>query len=146
MALIISLLLTNEKHSQLEVSPKPATSGTVFALTLMRQLDGRSCDDTLLSTRKNGEDKLCGGSMTEIILDLGPVNTVDETAFAQAIDRLAQWQETRSARAYRNRDAPGVMIKTVSDARGTLRKSVIFQRQEWASAFIGFWEAERAAS
>lgn len=89
---------------------------------------------------------MCGGSMTEIILDLGPVNTVDETAFAQAIDRLAQWQASRSARAFRNRDAPGVMIKTVCDKRGTLRKSVIFQRQEWASAFIGFWEAERAAS
>ena len=84
--------------------------------------------------------------MTEIILDLGPVSSVDEAAFAQAVDRLAQWQETLSKQAYADRDAPGLMIKTVCDARGTLRKSVIFQRQEWASAFIGFWEAERAAS
>lgn len=38
------------------------------------------------------------------------------------------------------------MIKTVSDAAGTLRKSVIFQKQEWASAFMGFWERECAAS
>ncbi|GAB5453860.1 MAG: hypothetical protein Hens2KO_00890 [Henriciella sp.] len=84
--------------------------------------------------------------MTEIILDLGPVNSVDETAFAQAVERLARWQENRVSQASKNRDAPGLMIKTVCDTRGTLRKSVIFQRQEWASAFIGFWEAERAAS
>ena len=84
--------------------------------------------------------------MTEIILDLGPVGSVDEAAFEQAVDRLARWQETRSKQNYADRDAPGLMIKTVSDVRGTLRKSVIFQRQEWASAFIGFWEAERAAS
>ena len=84
--------------------------------------------------------------MTEIILDLGPVSSVDEAAFAQAVDRLAQWQETLSKQTYADGDAPGLMIKTVCDARGTLRKSVIFQRQEWASAFIGFWEAERAAS
>ena len=84
--------------------------------------------------------------MTEIILDLGPVGSVDEAAFAQVIDRLAEWQETRYTQAYADRDAPGLMIKTVCDVRGTLRKSVIFQRQEWASAFIGFWEAERAAS
>ncbi len=84
--------------------------------------------------------------MTEIILDLGPIGLVDEAAFAQAVDRLAAWQETRSTQAYADRDAPGLMIKTVCDVRGTLRKSVIFQRQEWASAFMGFWEAERALS
>lgn len=84
--------------------------------------------------------------MTEIILDLGPVNSVDETAFAQAIDRLARWQEMRGTQSGKERDAPGLMIKTVCDARGTLRKSIIFQRQEWASAFMGFWESERAAS
>ena len=83
--------------------------------------------------------------MTEIILDLGPVTSVDEVAFEQAIDRLAQWQASPSAHADKDRDAPGLMIKTVSDARGILRKSVIFQRQEWAAAFMGFWEAERAA-
>lgn len=82
--------------------------------------------------------------MTEIILDLGPVNSVDETAFAQAIEHLAEWHENRDACA-RERDAPDLMIKTVADAAGTLRKSVIFQRQEWASAFMGFWERERAA-
>ena len=86
-----------------------------------------------------------GDDMTEIILDLGPVNTVDEVAFEQAIDRFAKWQASPSAQACRNRDAPGLMIKTVCDARGTLRKSVIFQRQEGAAAFMGFWEAERAA-
>lgn len=103
--------------------------------------------DTLGQSRKNSEGKISvGSSMKEIILDLGPINTVDEVAFAQAIDRLAQWQETRNTQASKERDAPGLMIKTVSDARGTLRKSVIFQRQEWASAFMGFWEAERAAS
>ena len=90
--------------------------------------------------------KLCGDVMTEIILDLGPVSSVDEAAFAQAVDRLARWQETRSSLLYKDRDAPGLIIKTVCDVRGTLRKSVIFQRQEWASAFMGFWEAERAAS
>ncbi|MEL7540498.1 MAG: hypothetical protein AAGJ51_06310 [Pseudomonadota bacterium] len=84
--------------------------------------------------------------MTEIILDLGPINSVDETAFAQAIENLAQWQEQRDSQACKERDAPDLMIKTVSDAAGTLRKSVIFQRQEWASAFMGFWEQERAAS
>ena len=90
--------------------------------------------------------KLCGDVMTEIILDLGPVSSVDEAAFAQAVDRLARWQETRASVSYKDRDAPGLMIKTVCDVRGTLRKSVIFQRQEWASAFMGFWEAERAVS
>lgn len=84
--------------------------------------------------------------MTEIILDLGPINTVDETAFAQAIESLAEWYEARDQQAGKERDAPDLMIKTVSDAAGTLRKSVIFQKQEWASAFMGFWEQERAAS
>ncbi|MEL7110496.1 MAG: hypothetical protein AAGJ68_10065 [Pseudomonadota bacterium] len=83
--------------------------------------------------------------MTEIILDLGPVNSVDEAAFAQAIEHLAEWHENRDAVAGRERDAPDLMIKTVADAAGTLRKSIIFQRQEWASAFMGFWERERAA-
>ena len=83
--------------------------------------------------------------MTEIILDLGPVSSVDEEAFAQAVDRLAEWQATQCAQACKDRDVPGLMIKTVCDVRGTLRKSVIFPRQDWASAFIGFWEAERAA-
>ncbi|MEO1553975.1 MAG: hypothetical protein AAFR82_08560, partial [Pseudomonadota bacterium] len=73
--------------------------------------------------------------MKEIILDLGPVNSVDETAFAQAIESLAQWQEDRDNQTGRDRDAPDLMIKTVCDAAGTLRKSVIFQKQEWASAF-----------
>ncbi|MEO1188816.1 MAG: hypothetical protein AAFW60_07070 [Pseudomonadota bacterium] len=84
--------------------------------------------------------------MTEIILDLGPVNSVDETAFAQAIESLAEWYEQRDHQTGKERDAPDLMIKTVSDAAGTLRKSVIFQKQEWASAFMGFWEQERAAS
>ena len=83
--------------------------------------------------------------MTEIILDLGPVNTVDQTAFDEAISRLAQWQERRGGQGWRNRDAPDLMMRTVSDAAGTLRKSVIFQKQEWASAFLGFWEDERIA-
>jgi len=82
--------------------------------------------------------------MTEIILDLGPVNSVDEAAFAQAIEHLAEWHENRDS-CGRERDAPDLMIKTVADAAGTLRKSIIFQRQEWASAFMGFWERERAA-
>ncbi|MEL6824746.1 MAG: hypothetical protein AAFN91_00740 [Pseudomonadota bacterium] len=84
--------------------------------------------------------------MTEIILDLGPVTSVDETAFAQAIESWAQWQEARDTQISKERDAPDLMIKTVCDAAGTLRKSVIFQKQEWASAFMGFWEQERAAS
>lgn len=83
--------------------------------------------------------------MTEIILDLGPVNSVDETAFALAIERLAEWYEVRGAQSNKDRDAPDLMIKTVCDPTGTLRKSVIFQKQEWASAFMGFWERERAA-
>ncbi len=83
--------------------------------------------------------------MAEVILDLGPVNAVDETAFSQAIEQFAKWHETRGTVPGRERDAPDLMIKTVSDRTGTLRKSVIFQRQEWASAFIGFWERERAA-
>lgn len=86
-----------------------------------------------------------GDIMTEITLDLGPVKAVDEVAFEQAIDRFAKWQTSSDALACRDRDAPGLMIKTVCDARGTLRKTVIFQRQEGASAFISFWEAERAA-
>ena len=65
--------------------------------------------------------KLCGDVMTEIILDLGPVSSVDEAAFAQAVDRLARWQETRSSLLYKDRDAPGLIIKTVCDVRGTLR-------------------------
>lgn len=84
--------------------------------------------------------------MTEIILDLGPVNSVDETAFALAIERLAEWHEDRAAQSWKDKDAPDLMIKTVCDAAGTLRKAVIFQKQEWASAFMGFWEGERAAS
>ncbi len=87
-----------------------------------------------------------GKCMTEIILDLGPVHSVDEAAFAQAIEHLAEWQAAREAVPGRERDAPDLMIKTVSDAAGTLRKSVIFQKQEWASAFMGFWERERALS
>lgn len=104
------------------------------------------CVDTVWRLARSARTKKCGDAMTEIILDLGPVSSVDEEAFAQAVYRLAEWQETRSTQACMDRDAPGLMIKTVSDARGTLRKSVIFQRQEWASAFMGFWEAERAAS
>lgn len=85
--------------------------------------------------------------MTEIVLDLGPVNTVDETAFAEAIERLAQWQEgCFSGHNMNERDAPDLMIKTVSDAAGTLRKAVIFQKQEWASAFMRFWDGDCAAS
>lgn len=84
--------------------------------------------------------------MTEIILDLGPVNSVDETAFAHAIERLAKWHEARVANVVKDRDAPDLMVRTVSDTAGTLRKSVIFQKQEWASAFIEFWEPQRAVS
>ena len=83
--------------------------------------------------------------MTEIVLDLGPVNLVDETAFAQAIESLARWHEARAVNGLIERDAPDLMIKTVSDAAGVLHKSVIFQRQEWASAFMGFWEREQTA-
>ena len=82
--------------------------------------------------------------MNDIVLDLGPVNAVDETAFAQAIENLAEWHKRRGGQGWRERDAPDLMIKTVADAAGTLRKSIIFQRQEWASAFMGFWERERA--
>ena len=95
---------------------------------------------------QNGDAIRIGGRMTEIILDLGPVHSVDEAAFAQAIDRLARWEKTRKSRPGRHSDAPALMIKTVADTRGTLRKAVIFQRQEWASAFMGFWESERAAN
>lgn len=84
--------------------------------------------------------------MTEIVLDLGPVNSVDETAFAQAIEHWAEWHEASEIAHGRERDAPDLMIKTVADTAGTLRKAIIFQRQEWASAFMGFWETERAAS
>ncbi|MEM9377523.1 MAG: hypothetical protein AAGA72_14985 [Pseudomonadota bacterium] len=83
--------------------------------------------------------------MTEIMLDLGPVNTVDETAFAQAIEHLARWYEAHDGQGAHERDAPDLMIKTIADTRGTLRKAVIFQKQEWAAAFLGFWERERAA-
>lgn len=83
--------------------------------------------------------------MTEIILDLGPVNKVDEVAFEQAIEHLAQWFEARGTNNAAERDAPDLMIKTVCAPCGTLRKSVIFQKQEWASAFMGFFERETAA-
>ena len=83
--------------------------------------------------------------MTEIILDLGPVNKVDEVAFEQAIEHLAQWQEDKGVTNSADRDAPDLMIKTVCTPCGTLRKSVIFQKQEWASAFMGFFEGECAA-
>jgi len=89
---------------------------------------------------------LCvGGRMKEIILDLGPVNAVDETAFARAIENLAQWHESRGSQGGQDRDAPDLMIKTVSDAAGVLHKAVIFQKQEWAAAFMGFWDNQRAA-
>ena len=87
-----------------------------------------------------------GKSMKEIILDLGPVSSVDETAFAQAIEQLAEWFEMKNVTVANDRDAPDLMIKTVSDSAGTLRKSVIFQKQEWATAFMSFWDQERAAS
>nr|WP_070959022.1 hypothetical protein [Hyphomonas sp. Mor2] len=83
--------------------------------------------------------------MKDIVLDLGPVNAVDETAFAQAIENLAEWHKKRGGQGWRERDAPDVMIKTVSDHTGELRKAVIFQKQEWASAFMGFWLDEREA-
>lgn len=84
--------------------------------------------------------------MTEIILDLGPLNAVDEIAFAEAIERLAEWQQDCIGQNVNERDAPDLMIKTVCDAAGTLRKSVIFQKQEWASAFMRFWDGNCAAS
>ncbi len=83
--------------------------------------------------------------MNDIVLDLGPANAVDETAFAQAIENLAQWHKQRGGQGWRERDAPDVMIKTVCDKAGELRKAVIFQKQEWASAFMGFWQTERDA-
>lgn len=83
--------------------------------------------------------------MKEIILDLGPVNAVDETAFAQAIESLARWQEQRGGQGWRERDAPDLMIKTVCNRAGELRKAVIFQKQEWASAFMNFWQEQRDA-
>ena len=84
--------------------------------------------------------KLSGGDrMKEIILDLGPINAVDHSAFDQAIERLAEWHEARVQQGWQERDAPDLMIKTVSDAGGELRKAVIFQKQEWATAFLGFW-------
>lgn len=84
--------------------------------------------------------------MKEIILDLGPVNAVDEVAFAQAIEQLAEWFEMKNVTVANDHDAPDLMIKTVCDSAGTLRKSVIFQKQEWANAFMNFWDQERAAS
>ena len=84
--------------------------------------------------------------MKEIILDLGPVNAVDETAFGEAIERLAAWHEKRIEQGWQERDAPDLMIKTVADAAGELRKAVIFQKQEWASAFLGFWDQQAEAS
>lgn len=77
--------------------------------------------------------------MKEIILDLGPINSVDDTAFDRAIERLAAWHEERVEQGWQERDAPDLMIKTVCDAAGELRKAVIFQKQEWAAAFLGFW-------
>jgi len=84
--------------------------------------------------------------MKDIVLDLGPVNAVDETAFAQAIESLAEWQAKRGGQGWRERDAPDLMIKTVCNKAGELRKAVIFQKQEWASAFMGFWQEEREAN
>lgn len=82
--------------------------------------------------------------MAEIILDLGPLNAVDDTAVEEAVAQLARWQERRGGQGWRERDAPDLMIRTVCDAAGTLRRSVIFQKQEWASAFIGFWNGGSA--
>lgn len=82
--------------------------------------------------------------MAEIILDLGPLNAVDDIAVEEAVAQLAQWQERRGGQGWRDRDAPDLMIRTVCDAAGTLRKSVIFQKQEWASAFLGFWNGNSA--
>ena len=83
--------------------------------------------------------------MAEIVLDLGPVNSVDETAFSQAIENLTKWFEANDTAIGRDPDAPELMVKTVSDAAGTLRRSVIFQRQDWAYTFMGLWEQERSA-
>ena len=83
--------------------------------------------------------------MAEIVFDLGPVNAVDETAFSQAIETLTDWFENKGSSSGADADAPDLMVKTVSDAAGTLRRSVIFQRQDWAYAFMGLWEQERSA-
>jgi hypothetical protein len=83
--------------------------------------------------------------MSEIILDLGPVNAVDEIAFAEAIERFVEWQGSDEEQLVHDRDAPDLMIKTVCDTSGTLRKAIIFQKQEWAAAFLGFWDGEQAA-
>lgn len=77
---------------------------------------------------------------------MGPINAVDDTAFEQAIERLAAWHEKRIEQGWQERDAPDLMIKTVSNSAGELRKAVIFQKQEWASAFLGFWNNQLEAS
>ena len=78
--------------------------------------------------------------MAEIELDLGPVNAIDEAAFEDAIHQLANWQSVRGGQGWRERDAPDLMIKTRCSPDGELRKTVIFQKQEWLSAFLQFWD------
>lgn len=80
--------------------------------------------------------------MSEVIVELGSIDSKNETALVQAIDNFARWrQETRGNR-WMERDAPDLMIKTQCNPDGSLSKAVILQEQTWASTFMGFWTSE----
>lgn len=81
--------------------------------------------------------------MTEMVLEFGLRNSVEEDAFVRAVYSFADWGTDALGAGDPDKDAPDVMIKTVCTADGTLKKAVTFQDQTWARAFMDFWHRSK---
>ncbi|MEM9937733.1 MAG: hypothetical protein AAFZ91_05380 [Pseudomonadota bacterium] len=81
--------------------------------------------------------------MSEMVLEFGLQNAVEEAAFVKAVYSFSEWISDASEARENASDAPDVMIKTVCAPDGTLKKAVTFQNQSWAQAFMDFWTRTR---
>ncbi|MDJ0922530.1 MAG: hypothetical protein QNI84_15485 [Henriciella sp.] len=80
--------------------------------------------------------------MTEMVLEFGLRNAIEEDAFARAVYAFVA-RSSEAGASDSDKDAPDVMIKTVCSPDGTMKKAVTFQDKDWARAFMDFWHRSK---
>ena len=82
--------------------------------------------------------------MHEVVLSIEVMEPAQEAAFVLAIDKFARWREETRGQGWKQRSAPDLMIKTICDFDGRLKKSVTFQDGRWADTFMQMWQEQQA--
>jgi hypothetical protein len=82
-----------------------------------------------------------GGSMSEVVVQIGADEGRDSARLTHALDAFAKWS-AEAGLSGDSSDAPDIMMMTEYSG-GEMRRKLVFQNRDHAAKFLVFWRTER---